>query len=52
MLIRRGARFTAREITDPKLYLSRRELMLGAAALALTPASGDAAAPKATPHSA
>jgi sulfoxide reductase catalytic subunit YedY len=46
MLIRRAPRFTASEITDPKLYLSRRELMLGAAALALTPASSDAAASK------
>ena len=32
MLIRRAPRFAAAEITDPKLYLSRRELIAGAAA--------------------
>ena len=48
MLIRRKPRFAAREITDPKLYLSRRELIAGAAvALVATPAS--AAAPAAPP---
>jgi methionine sulfoxide reductase catalytic subunit len=46
MLSRRAPRFTAREITDPKLYLSRRELMAGAAALALAPAVSDATTPK------
>src|SRR5262245_50984201 len=46
MLIRRAPRFTAGEITDPKLYLSRRELMAGAAALALRPSLGEAATPK------
>ncbi len=49
MLIRRAPRFTASEITDPKLYLSRRELMAGAAALALTPGGGEAATPKGEP---
>src|SRR5437773_1174805 len=49
MLIRRAPRFTASEITDPKLYLSRRELMAGAAALALVPGGGEAAAPKGEP---
>src|SRR4029450_6988311 len=51
MLIRRAPRFTAGEITDPKLYLSRRELMAGAAALALAPSAGAAAAPKGEPLS-
>src|SRR5207247_6237384 len=46
MLIRRAPRFAASEITDPKLYLSRRELMAGAAALVLMPAPGGAATPK------
>ena len=46
MLIRRAPRFTASEITDPKLYLSRRALMAGAAALVLMPAPGGAATPK------
>src|SRR5262245_42654348 len=48
MLIRRASRFTASDITDPKLYLSRRELMLGAAA-ALVGAPGLSAAAPATP---
>src|SRR6185503_14021679 len=52
MLIRRAPRFTAGEITDPKLYLSRRELMAGAAALALAPSAGAAATPKGQPLSA
>ncbi|MGH7301678.1 MAG: protein-methionine-sulfoxide reductase catalytic subunit MsrP [Candidatus Rokuibacteriota bacterium] len=48
MLIRRAPRFTASEITDPKLYLSRRELMAGAAAtFALSPGLGAAATPAA-----
>ena len=47
MLIKRAPMFKASEITDPKLYVTRRELMLGAAALALWPsgAAGAAAAP-------
>jgi sulfoxide reductase catalytic subunit YedY len=46
MLIRRAPRFAASEITDPTLYLSRRELIAGAAAaLALSPGPGAAAAP-------
>jgi len=46
MLIRRAPRFAASEITDPKLYLSRRELMSGAAAaLVLAPGLGSAATP-------
>jgi sulfoxide reductase catalytic subunit YedY len=46
MLIRRAPRFAASEITDPTLYLSRRELIAGAAAaLALSPGPGVAAAP-------
>ena len=41
MLIRRAPRFTASEITDPKLYLSRRELISGAvAALVMAPSPG------------
>src|SRR4030095_8228835 len=42
MLIRRAPRFAAGEITDPKLYLSRRELMAGAGALALMPSRAGA----------
>jgi sulfoxide reductase catalytic subunit YedY len=50
MLIRRAPRFTANEITDPKLYLSRRELMSGAAAaLVLSPGLALAAAPAPAP---
>jgi methionine sulfoxide reductase catalytic subunit len=46
MLIRRAPRFTAGEVTDPKLYLSRRELMAGAAAaLVMAPALSAAAPP-------
>ena len=46
MLIRRAPRFAASEITDPTLYLSRRELMSGAAAaLVLSPSLASAAAP-------
>jgi sulfoxide reductase catalytic subunit YedY len=46
MLIRRAPRFASSEITDPKLYLSRRELMSGAvAALVLSPTLAAAAAP-------
>jgi len=47
MLIRRAPPFTAREITDPKVYLSRRELIQGVAALALVPGSAAAAPPPA-----
>ena len=43
MLIRRAPRFAASEITDPKLYLSRRELIAGAAA-SLVLANGPSAA--------
>jgi methionine sulfoxide reductase catalytic subunit len=46
MLIRRAPRFTASEMTDSKLYLSRRELMSGAAAaLVMAPSLGGAATP-------
>jgi len=46
MLIRRAPRFTASEITDPKLYLSRRELIAGAAAaLVMAPVLSAAATP-------
>ena len=49
MLIRRAPRFAASEITDPTLYLSRRELIAGAAAaLVLSPGPGMAAAPAPT----
>ena len=37
MLIKRAPMFKASEITDPTLYVTRRELMLGAAALTLWP---------------
>ena len=43
MLIRRAPRFAASEITDPKLYLSRRELIAGAVA-SLVLANGPRAA--------
>ena len=50
MLIRRAPRFAASEITDPTLYLSRRELMSGAAAaLVLSPGLASAAAPALAP---
>jgi sulfoxide reductase catalytic subunit YedY len=50
MLIRRAPRFTASEITDPTLYLSRRELISGAAAaLVLSPGLALAAAPAPAP---
>jgi sulfoxide reductase catalytic subunit YedY len=49
MLIRRAPRFAASEITDPTLYLSRRELIAGAAAaVVLSPGPGMAAAPAPT----
>lgn len=37
MLIKRAPRFKASEITDPGLYVNRRQFMVGAAALALWP---------------
>ena len=40
MLIKRAPMFKASEITDYRLYLNRREFMLGAAALALDAAGG------------
>ena len=51
MLIRRTPQFTASEITDPKLYLSRRELILGTAAavVALEPGPAGAATPQGQP---
>jgi methionine sulfoxide reductase catalytic subunit len=50
MLIRRAPRFAASQITDPKLYLTRRELMSGAAAaLVLSPGLASAAAPSLAP---
>ena len=46
MLIRRAPQFTARDITDPVLYLSRRELLSGAAAaLVIAPGLSAAATP-------
>ena len=46
MLIRRAPRFTAGDITDPMLYLSRRELLSGAAAaLVMAPGLSAAATP-------
>ncbi|OLC92104.1 MAG: mononuclear molybdenum enzyme YedY [Candidatus Rokubacteria bacterium 13_1_40CM_3_69_38] len=42
MLIRRARRFTSNEITDAKLYLSRREWMIGAALLTLLPGESGA----------
>ena len=43
MLIKRAPRFKASEITDYRLYLNRREFMVGAAALALLPTAAQAA---------
>jgi methionine sulfoxide reductase catalytic subunit len=45
MLIKRASRFKTSEITDPALYLNRRQFMVGAAALALWPSAAAAAAP-------
>ena len=45
MLIRRAPMFKASEITDYRLYLTRREFMVGAAALALAPGVASAGAP-------
>ncbi len=44
MLIKPAPMFKASEITDPKLYLNRREFMTGAAAFVLWPGSTHAAA--------
>ena len=44
MLIKRAPMFKASEITDYRLYLNRREFMLGAAALALAPSVASAGA--------
>ena len=49
MLIRRAPRFRASEITDEKLYLSRRELMAGAAAMIAAPLAVAATAEAKTP---
>ena len=50
MLIRRGPRFTARDITDPTFYVSRRELLSGAAAtLVMAPGRSAAGTPPALP---
>jgi sulfoxide reductase catalytic subunit YedY len=50
MLIRRAPRFTSNDVTDPRLYLSRREWIAGAAAaLALAPGGAAAAAPQGSP---
>src|SRR5438874_6571275 len=49
MLSRRAPRFTSNEITDAKVYLSRREWMLGAAALTLLPGESEAAPPQGQP---
>jgi methionine sulfoxide reductase catalytic subunit len=48
MLIKRAPMFKASEITDPALYLDRRQFMVGAAALALWPSGAAAAAPPAS----
>ena len=50
MLIKPGGDIKSGEITDQALYLSRRALMTGAAALALTPGVARAAAPPAAPQ--
>src|SRR2546428_13498139 len=49
MLIRRAPRFTSNDITDAKLYLSRREWMVGAAALTLMPGESAAVTPPGQP---
>jgi sulfoxide reductase catalytic subunit YedY len=49
MLIKRAPMFKASEITDPKLYINRREFMVGAAALALWPSAAAAAAAAPSP---
>jgi sulfoxide reductase catalytic subunit YedY len=47
VLITRAPMFKASEITDPQLYVNRREFMLGAAALALLPSAAAGASPPA-----
>ena len=49
MLISRAPRFTSNDITDAKHYLTRREWMLGAAALTLLPGESAAATPRGEP---
>ena len=49
MLISRAPRFTSNDITDAKHYLTRREWMLGAAALTLLPGESAAATPQGEP---
>jgi len=44
MLIKRAPMFKSSEITDPTLYFSRREFILGAAALAALPGRAEAGA--------
>ncbi len=45
MLIKRGPDITWSEVTNPRLYLSRRAFMAGAGAVVLSPSRSDAAAP-------
>jgi len=45
MLIRRTPMFKESEVTDYRLYLNRREFMLGAAAASLLPLAAEAGAP-------
>src|SRR2546430_4429118 len=49
MLIRRAPRFTSNDITDAKLYLSRREWMVRAAELTLLPGESAAVTPPGQP---
>ncbi len=44
MLIRRATRMTSNDITDPTVYVNRRQWMVGAAALALMPGEDTAGA--------
>jgi len=46
MLIRRAPRFTSNDVTDRKVYLNRREWMVGAAALVLLPGESEANVPQ------
>jgi sulfoxide reductase catalytic subunit YedY len=50
MLIKRAPMFKASEITDYRVYLNRREFMLGAAAVALLPSVASAGAPAGSPN--
>jgi sulfoxide reductase catalytic subunit YedY len=45
MLIRRRPMFKESEVTDERLYVNRREFIVGAAAMALLPGGAEAAAP-------